>query len=301
MMNDYLFEVKNINKIYSKHHVLKDISFAIEPGKICGLIGENGAGKTTLIRILSGLIKENSGSINGLSKMNISSIVEGPALHLNLTAYENLKYQSLLCGNKDFKNKIQEILKLVGLSNVDKKKKVKDYSMGMKQRLAIGIAIIDSPKLLILDEPINGLDPRGIKDVRDVLNTLKKDYSMTILISSHILSELDLVADDYIIMNKGTIIKVVSNEEVKSSLEKKIIISSPCNEKVLIALNNQGIACRTKGPEIELGESDLTITNIIDILRQHNIAINEIFKKQVSFEEYYLNLIEGRRVNDELF
>ena len=221
-MSQPLIEVKNIHKRYAKHHALDNVSFNIYEGRICGLIGENGAGKTTLIRIISGLIKQDSGEIVGLKGCKLSSIVESPALHLNLSAYDNLHYQLLLCGENPSYEKIEKILNLVGLADVDPKKKAKDFSLGMRQRLAIGLAIIDSPKLLILDEPINGLDPKGIKDIRDILATLKNDFNITILISSHILSELDLIADDYVIMSKGKVIQEDSKLAILSSLAKKL-------------------------------------------------------------------------------
>ena len=293
-MSQPLIEVKNIHKRYAKHHALDNVSFNIYEGRICGLIGENGAGKTTLIRIISGLIKQDSGEIVGLKGCKLSSIVESPALHLNLSAYDNLHYQLLLCGENPSHEKIEKVLNLVGLSDVDSKKKAKDFSLGMRQRLAIGLAIIDSPKLLILDEPINGLDPKGIKDIRDILATLKNDFNITILISSHILSELDLIADDYVIMSKGKVIQEDSKLAILSSLAKKIIVSTATNQTAIEILTANDCQCTLLPDKIEVNHTSLTINQIIDLLRKNQIEIFEIYKEQVSFEEYYFNLVEGR-------
>ena len=293
-MSQPLIEVKNIHKRYAKHHALDNVSFNIYEGRICGLIGENGAGKTTLIRIISGLIKQDSGEIVGLKGCKLSSIVEAPALHLNLSAYDNLHYQLLLCGENPSHEKIKEVLNLVGLSDVDPKKKAKDFSLGMRQRLAIGLAIIDSPKLLILDEPINGLDPKGIKDIRDILATLKNDFNITILISSHILSELDLIADDYVIMSKGKVIQEDSKSTILSSLANKIIVSTASNHTAIEILTANDCDCTLLPDKIEVTNTTLTINQMIDVLRKNQIEIFEIYKEQVSFEEYYFNLVEGR-------
>ena len=293
-MSQLLIEVKNIHKRYAKHHALDNVSFNIYEGRICGLIGENGAGKTTLIRIISGLIKQDSGEIVGLKGCKLSSIVESPALHLNLSAYDNLHYQLLLCGENPSHEKIEEVLNLVGLADVDPKKKAKDFSLGMRQRLAIGLAIIDSPKLLILDEPINGLDPKGIKDIRDILATLKNDFNITILISSHILSELDLIADDYVIMSKGKVIQEDSKSTILSSLAKKVIVSTATNDTAIEILTANDCDCTLLPDKIEVTNTSLTINQMIDVLRKNQIEIFEIYKEQVSFEEYYFNLVEGR-------
>ena len=293
-MSQPLIEVKNIHKRYAKYHALDNVSFNIYEGRICGLIGENGAGKTTLIRIISGLIKQDSGEIVGLKGCKLSSIVEAPALHLNLSAYDNLHYQLLLCGENPSHEKIEEVLNLVGLADVDPKKKAKDFSLGMRQRLAIGLAIIDSPKLLILDEPINGLDPKGIKDIRDILATLKNDFNITILISSHILSELDLIADDYVIMSKGKVIQEDSKLAILSSLANKIIVSTAINHTAIEILTANDCDCTLLPDKIEVTNTSLTINQMIDVLRKNQIEIFEIYKEQVSFEEYYFNLVEGR-------
>ena len=293
-MSQPLIEVKNIHKRYAKHHALDNVSFNIYEGRICGLIGENGAGKTTLIRIISGLIKQDSGEIIGLKGCKLSSIVESPALHLNLSAYDNLHYQLLLCGENPSHEKIEKVLNLVGLADVDPKKKAKDFSLGMRQRLAIGLAIIDSPKLLILDEPINGLDPKGIKDIRDILATLKNDFNITILISSHILSELDLIADDYVIMSKGKVIQEDSKSTILSSLAKKVIVSTATNDTAIEILTANDCDCTLLPDKIEVTNTTLTINQMIDVLRKNQIEIFEIYKEQVSFEEYYFNLVEGR-------
>lgn len=223
-MDNNLIEIKNINKKYFRQKALDNVSFNVKEGKICGLIGENGAGKTTLIRILTGLIKPDFGEIIVKKKCKISALIENPALYSGISALDNVKYQLLLCGVEVSNSIIENSLELVGLARADWLKKVKNYSLGMKQRLAIALAITDNPELLILDEPINGLDPQGIKDIRQVIFTLKNKLHMTILISSHVLAELDLVADEYVIMNKGKVLKEISKVDILHLLQDKILL-----------------------------------------------------------------------------
>lgn len=291
-MKNEIVKINNIVKRYGNHLVLDEVTFSVNQSEICGLVGENGAGKTTLIRILAGLIKENSGSIGVSDDLKISCIVESPSLYPNLSAYENLKYQALACGVKNIEEKINETLILVGLDKVDKNKKSKDFSLGMRQRLAIGLAIVDSPNFLILDEPINGLDPMGIKDVRNILKTLKEKYKMTVLISSHILSELDLVADRFIIMSRGKIIENIDSKKLEDNLSKKIVVEVNDTEKCIEILKSNNFSVQKEKDRVELTDTNHTVTDIIDLLRSNLIEINSIYNKKMTFEEYYLNLIK---------
>lgn len=214
-----LLSGEHISKNYGNAHVLCDVSIHVEQGEIYGLIGKNGSGKTTLLRILCGLIPSHGGKIeladiNGC-KCKTAAVIHSPALFLNMTAFENLKEQSTLLGQCN-NNKISDMLKTVGLENCADKV-VKGFSLGMLQRLKMGMALIESPDLLILDEPVNGLDPDGIADLRELLHHLNKELGMTILISSHILSELEHTATCFGVLSNGKIVKELSIRDIQQS------------------------------------------------------------------------------------
>ncbi len=227
-MVDYVIETNNLSKIYSKNKVVDSVNMHVEKGKIYGLLGKNGAGKTTTMCMLLNLTHPSSGEIFLFGKdpkkyskdlySNIGSIIETPGFYENLTAYENLKIIAKLRGDFDPYN-INSILKMVNLDN-EKSKKFKDFSLGMKQRLGIAAAIMHSPELLILDEPINGLDPFGIKEIRALLKRLSHEFGITILISSHILSEIENIADVIGFMDGGVLIDEISKEELYERLNK---------------------------------------------------------------------------------
>lgn len=228
-MVDYIIETKNLSKKYSKDYVVNSIDMHVEKGKIYGLLGKNGAGKTTTMCMLLNLTYPSSGEILLFGKdpkkyseeiySNIGSIIETPGFYENLTAYENLKIIAKLRG--DYLSNIDLALEMVNLKN-DKSKKFKDFSLGMKQRLGIAAAIMHNPKLLILDEPINGLDPFGIKEIRGLLKRLSHEYGITILISSHILSEIENIADVIGIMDEGILIEEIPKEELYNRLDKYV-------------------------------------------------------------------------------
>ncbi|HEM2750207.1 TPA: ATP-binding cassette domain-containing protein [Streptococcus suis] len=295
-MANTLLNVTAVSKTYGKQKVLDNISFDINCGEICGLVGENGAGKTTLIRILAGLISSNSGEISGLESQAVSCIVESPALYPHLSAGDNLRVQMIGLGIGADIDKVKNLLRMVGLEGVDSKKKVKDFSLGMKQRLAIALAICDWPKLLILDEPINGLDPVGIKEIREILLLLKNEYRMTILVSSHILSELDLVVDKYIIMSKGKVLQIIQKDALQNLLQTKRIVRVDKEHEALEVLLSEGIEAIVTDEGIELSEIGKSTSWIIDCLRKNEIQIEEIIKFQLSFESYYLSLITREEV-----
>ena len=227
-MVDYVIETNNLSKIYSKNKVVDSVNMHVERGKIYGLLGKNGAGKTTTMCMLLDLTHPSSGEIFLFGKdpkkyskdlySNIGSIIETPGFYENLTAYENLKIIAKLRGDFNQYN-INAILKMVNLDN-EKSKKFKDFSLGMKQRLGIAAAIMHSPELLILDEPINGLDPFGIKEIRALLKRLSHEFGITILISSHILSEIENIADVIGFMDGGVLIDEISKEELYERLNK---------------------------------------------------------------------------------
>ena len=227
-MVDYVIETNNLSKIYYKNKVVNSVDMHVEKGKIYGLLGKNGAGKTTTMCMLLNLTYPSEGDIFLFGKnvnnhsneiySNIGSIIETPGFYENLTAFENLKIISKIRGDFNPHN-INSVLQMVNLDN-DKSKKFKDFSLGMKQRLGIAAAIMHSPELLILDEPINGLDPFGIKEIRTLLKRLSHEFGITILISSHILSEIENIADVIGFMDNGILIEEISKEELYTRLDK---------------------------------------------------------------------------------
>ncbi|HEM3931819.1 TPA: ATP-binding cassette domain-containing protein [Streptococcus suis] len=294
-----LLSTQELSKQYGKQKAVHQVSLTINKGEICGLVGENGAGKTTLLRMLSGLISQTSGTITSSKDCRMGALIESPALQPNLSAIDNLRYMALQLNLKQADEKILETLAIVGLEDVDPKKKSKDFSLGMRQRLAIALAILDDPDFLILDEPINGLDPVGIKEMRSIILNLRNQYGMTILISSHILSELEMVVDRYIIMHKGLIIKEFSKQELEQTLEEQLYLQTNNHPKTLTILEEKGIAYKIDKDYISLS-SDTNVMSLIHLLINHEIEVKEIFKQQMSFEDYYLTLLQEGEEHDTL-
>ncbi|HFU4217487.1 TPA: ATP-binding cassette domain-containing protein [Streptococcus suis] len=294
-----LLSTQELSKQYGKQKAVQQVSLTINKGEICGLVGENGAGKTTLLRMLSGLISQTSGTITSSKDCRIGALIESPALQPNLSAIDNLRYMALQLNLKQADEKILETLAIVGLEDIDPKKKSKDFSLGMRQRLAIALAILDDPDFLILDEPINGLDPVGIKEMRSIILNLRNQYGMTILISSHILSELEMVVDRYIIMHKGLIVKEFSKQELEQTLEEQLYLQTNNHPKTLTILEEKGIAYKIDKDYISLS-SDTNVMSLIHLLINHEIEVKEIFKQQMSFEDYYLTLLQEGEEHDTL-
>ncbi|MBK0348663.1 ATP-binding cassette domain-containing protein [Aerococcaceae bacterium zg-ZJ1578] len=294
-----LLTLQSLTKQYASYKAVNHISFSIQKGEICGLVGENGAGKTTLLRILSGLISPTSGEILSTPPYRIGALIESPALQPNLSAEENLHYIALQLGLKNRQQIIDKALETVGLQDIAPYKKAKNFSLGMRQRLAIAMAILDKPDFLILDEPINGLDPAGIRDMRNIILNLRENYQMTILISSHILSELELVVDRYIIMHKGAVLKEFSKTELQQELEEKLYLSTSNLKTTKSILQKQEIPFHEEEDYLILPK-ETKIMPLIAQLIQENIELKEIFNKKIAFENYYLQLIQKGETTHEL-
>ena len=285
-MNRVILSLKNIDKTYGKEQVLHNISFDIEQGEICGLIGENGAGKTTLMRILLGLIRADKGEIRSVSQHKIGSIIESPALYPNLTGRQHLQYYKTRFG---LKTDIVKMLELVRLPEPSWNRKVKNYSLGMKQRLSIAIALLDNPELIILDEPVNGLDPQGISDLRKMILNLRDQLGVTFLISSHILSELEFITDKYIIMKKGKILNVMSSKELANDLSEKLFLKTSDNQILKIFLE-KGIDHFEQDDYLVVTEKEKLMA-ILEYSVVSNLVIQDIYIKKERFEDYYLRNI----------
>ncbi len=299
---EYIIETNNIEKRYKNYKALNQLNLHIKKGGIYGLIGKNGAGKTTLIRIICGLQKPTDGSysIYGISnkskkiidvKKRVGAIIETPSIYLDMTAEDNLKEQYKIIGLPSYYN-LKEILNLVGLSETGEKK-AKNYSLGMKQRLGIAIALVGNPDILILDEPINGLDPEGIVEIRELILKLNKEKGITFLISSHYLDELSKIATHYGVLDKGTIIKEISSEELKKNNQKRIELKvTNINECVRyleqVQIPYQVLPDNRINIYQKINISDFTID-----LSKLNCTITEFHEKEETLESYFMNLIGG--------
>ncbi|CDF12400.1 putative bacitracin ABC transporter ATP-binding protein BcrA [Mycoplasma sp. CAG:776] len=301
-MEEMILKTQNLGKKYKNFVALEDVNITIRKGDICGLIGRNGAGKTTLMKIITTLTRKSEGSFSlfGVSddelqnaKRRIGSLIENPAFFGNLTAYENLKYYAIQKGIVDFKQ-IFEALKLVDLDHV-RSKKYKTFSLGMKQRLGIALAILDNPDFLILDEPINGLDPMGIKSLRETFKKLNEERNITILISSHILSELYLLANRFCFIDQGRVIKEISKEELDLELSKCIVLQVLDVKKAVVVIEKELKTINYKvinEHEIRLYDYIEEPTKVNKILANHDIDIMSLYESGISLEEYFETLIK---------
>lgn len=292
-MKDSLVTISGLTKRYGNQLALDQVEFSVDRGEICGLVGENGAGKTTLLRILSGLIAPTSGQISYTGTPKMGVLIESPALYLHLSAWDNLYYVGKQLGMQDLDKRVAEVLHLVGLADVSRRKTSKNFSLGMRQRLAIGLAILDHPDFLILDEPINGLDPAGIKEVRELLKRLRDEAQMTILISSHILAELELMADKFVIMYKGKILEVDTPAGLASRMTSSLWLETSDNARVVSVLEERGDQPVLEENHIRLSV-DTPVMELFHLVEGLGLEIHEVYRKTSNFEQYYLDLIGGK-------
>ena len=294
---DSVLKTKDIVKKYGDRTVLNKINMNINKGDIYGFIGKNGAGKTTFMRVILSLTARNDGEVEFFDKKNIEevglkvgSLIEAPGLYKNASAYENLKRFSILYGADE--SKINEILKMVGLSNTGKRK-AKDFSLGMRQRLGIAIALLGDPEFLILDEPINGLDPEGIKEIRDVIVKLNKEKNITFLISSHLLDELSKVVTRYGIINNGVLIEEIDANDLKEKCKNKLIIEcdNPNKAKKIISKNINAEDITIKNNSLEIHSHIKESGNINKTLIENGITVDAIYPNFDSLEEYFMKRI----------
>lgn len=299
-MTEYVIETENLTKKYKDKTVVNNVNMKVEKGKIYGLLGKNGAGKTTTMRMLLNMAEKTSGKImlfgnipDNSTYRKIGSIIETPGFYENLTAEENLKIISKIRGNYSKEN-IDEILTSVSLD--DNNKKYRDFSLGMKQRLGIAAAIMHNPELLILDEPINGLDPIGIKKIRHLLKRLSRENATTILISSHILSEIENLADIIGVMDNGQLITELTKDELNSQLNKSVIfeVSDPNkSEMILESIGlHKGRDYKTKKPDRIYLYSNLDLRDRInEIFVKNGIKVKGIIPCEENLEEYFTRII----------
>lgn len=298
----YIIETKDITKKYGKYQVLNKLNIHVKENSIYGLIGKNGAGKTTLIRIICGLQDPTNGTyfINKIDnkakdiflvRKKIGAIIERPSIYEEMNAKDNIICQMKLVGLTNYQD-VSKFLDVVGLSNVGNKK-VRYYSLGMKQRLGIALALVNNPNILILDEPINGLDPEGIIEIRELILKLNKEKHITILISSHYLDELSKVATHYGFIDKGRIIEEISSEELNKKLTSFIELKVNNLKSFTDYFKKNNIPYEIKDNNIINIYKDYNIQKFITELTNNNLEIESITKKNESLEEYYINLIGG--------
>lgn len=302
-MKEIVLKTNNLTKQYNKNVVLDNVNITIKKGDIYGLIGRNGAGKTTLMKIITTLASPTSGTFELFNtssendelfdnKKRVGSLIEYPAFYPNLSAYDNLKYYTIQRGIVD-KNQINKVLELVNLTGTGKKK-VKTFSLGMKQRLGIALAILNSPDFVILDEPINGLDPIGISELRDTFKKLS-DNGITLLISSHILSELYLLANEFGFLENGKLIKELSKEELDLECSKCLVIKTDDSKKVSVLLEKELNTNNYKvinNEEIRVYDYTDDSDKVSDVLVNNKIKIKGFYESGISLEEYFKEIIK---------
>lgn len=298
-----ILKTSNLTKTFSKKTAVSNVNMNIKKGDIYGFIGRNGAGKTTLIKMLVGLSSPTSGSIelfddNNLNKQRrkIGTVIEAPAFVPHLSARENMYIQWKLLGSND-KSIIDETLKLVGLEDVGKKK-VKKFSLGMKQRLGIAMTLMGEPEFLVLDEPTNGLDPEGIIEVRKMLKKLNQERGLTILVSSHILGELAKLATRYGIINDGDLVEEFTDKELSERCRAGLIVKVDDVHKASEVLNGE---LNTENFNV-LNENTLEIFDfaenpgvITKAFAKSDISVDSISQKSVDLEEYFMSVIGGNK------
>lgn len=295
MTEEVIVETKNLTKKYKHNTALNNINLKLEKGKVYGFIGKNGAGKTTFIRMITGLAFPTSGELSLFgnsrekelqeARRNIGALVEGPSLYPFMSAKENLKTQQIQLGKED-EREIDELLDLVGLSGVGNKK-ARNFSLGMKQRLGIAMSLIGNPDFLIWDEPINGLDPEGIKEIRILIDALNKK-GKTLLISSHILGELESTATDFIIIDKGKIIENISKDELLNKRREYIDIVTSDNSGAISILKNKfsNVSIDIEGDHLLIENFSENIDYLSTLLSENQINIREMRRERESLEDY---------------
>ena len=298
-----LITTNELCKQYGGKLVIDHVNMHIPEHSIYGFVGENGSGKTTIMRLLTGLAEPTSGSFKlfGVEntdpkiyevRRNISAIVEATSLVPSMTAKQNLRYFELYTGSSFTEEEKDELLRKVNLADVGDKK-VRNFSLGMRQRLGIAMALMNKPKLMFLDEPMNGLDPEGIAELRDLLIELNQKDGITVLISSHILSELEKIASCYGFISHGKIIEEVTASELQSRCRKSLMLKVDNveeTEKIIKALNVHDYKTSSNG-EIKIFEN-VKVNDIVLELNKANVAILSINSSEESVEDYYLNLIK---------
>ncbi|MCQ2742834.1 MAG: ATP-binding cassette domain-containing protein [Bacilli bacterium] len=298
---DYAIVTENLSKRYSSNLAVDHVNMHVPAGAVYGFVGENGSGKTTIMRLLMGLATPNKGTYALLGvnqkdpsiykvRKNISAIIEAPSLVPTMTAKENLTFACMYYGVKDL-SIIDKVLQDVDLADTGNKK-VKNFSLGMRQRLGIAVLLLNNPRLMLLDEPMNGLDPSGIAELRNLITSLN-EKGITFLISSHILSELEKVATHYGFIQKGKLLKEISAEDLAKDCVKAIDLRYEDLASIEEALKKAGFAHFERYPSFVRVFDDVTPLELLTKLKGEGVEVTDIRTREANVEDYYLNLIGG--------
>lgn len=299
---DYVLQTNGLAKNYRGFQALNGLTMSVPKGAIYGLVGKNGAGKTTLIRLICGLQEPTGGDFtlygmkNGgkdivKARRRMGAVVETPSIYLDMTAEDNLKQQYLILGLPSYDG-LAELLKLVGLENTGKKK-AKNFSLGMKQRLGIAVALVGDPDFLVLDEPVNGLDPQGIVEMRELLLKLNRERQITILISSHILDELSRLATYYGIIDNGRMVKELSAEELDAACRKCTRMEVTNTGALARVLDAMGLEYKIISATSADVFAKVGVTQLAAALMEENCEIISMQERDESLESYYISLVGG--------
>jgi ABC-2 type transport system ATP-binding protein len=299
---DYVLRTNALSKHYGTFKALNGLSMNVPKGALYGLVGKNGAGKTTLIRLICGLQQPTSGdfTLYGIrndsrdinrSRRRMGAVVETPAIYLDMTAEENVKEQYQILGLPSYEG-IPELLKLVGLENTGKKK-AKNFSLGMRQRLGIAVALCGDPDFLVLDEPVNGLDPQGIVEIRELILKLNREKQITVLISSHILDELSKLATHYGIMDGGRMVKELSAEELDAVCRKCVRMEVTNTRALARVLDAMKVEYQILSETTADVFAKVNVTQLAAALAKENGEVLSMQEHDESLESYYLSLVGG--------
>ncbi len=299
---EYVLKASSLSKKYRRFEALKNLSMNIPKGSIYGFVGRNGAGKTTLIRIICGLQEATSGeyTLYGISskdkriskaRCRMGAVVETPSIYLDMTAEDNLKQQALVLGLPSFES-IPSVLKMVGLENTGKKK-ARNFSLGMKQRLGIAVALMGNPDFILLDEPINGLDPQGIVEIRELILKLNRERRITILISSHILGELSKLATHYGFIEKGFVVKEISAEELEAVCRKCVRVEVDNTKALIRALDRMNMEYEIISEKEANIYGEVILSKLVSELDSENCILISSHEMDENLETYFINLVGG--------
>lgn len=301
---DYVLKTNDLCKYYRGFKALNGLSMNVPKGSIYGFVGKNGAGKTTLIRLICGLQPPTSGGFTlygakdderaiSRARRRMGAVVETPSIYMDMTAKDNLKQQYRILGLPSFDG-IDELLRLVGLDNTGKKK-AKNFSLGMRQRLGIAIALAGDPDFLILDEPVNGLDPQGIIEIRELILKLNRERQITVLISSHILDELSKLATHYGFIDGGRLVKEISAEELEAACRKCVRVEVSDIKALVRTLDRMNVEYKICSDNKADIYADINVTRLALALDKENCEILSMHENDESLESYYVNLVGGAK------
>ena len=301
---EYALRTENLQKKYRHFRALSGVNMNVPKGAIYGFVGRNGAGKTTLIRLICGLQDPSDGeytlygvksSDKGIheARRHMGAVVETPSIYPDLTAEGNLKAQYRMLGLPNYDG-IDEILRIIGLADTGKKK-AKNFSLGMRQRLGIGVALCGNPDFLILDEPTNGLDPQGIVEIRELILKLNRERQITILISSHILDELSRLATHYGIIDNGRMVRELSAQELESTCRKRVRMEVTDTAALIRVLDSMNLEYKIISDNTADIYAKINITQLVSSLAAQHCEVLSLQEKEESLESYYISLIGGGR------